>query len=82
VLVKMLLEAQGETFEVEYRPTSIDSMPHIIWMIRARGAGDTNYLATGTGHNREDAERQVNEQVRLLGVTVAGVIDRTSHEQR
>lgn len=80
ILVNLLLEGQGQTVEVEYRTANIDSMPHTIWMIRAAGSGPTAYLATGTGHSREDAERQVAEQARLLGVTVARVTDRTPHE--
>jgi hypothetical protein len=70
LVVHLLLDAMGDTVEVEYQPCDIDTMPHTIWMIRASGADPTQYLAKGTAHTPEEAERQVAEKVRLLGVRV------------
>ncbi|MGV0949328.1 MAG: hypothetical protein ACOYB3_01555 [Azonexus sp.] len=80
LVVHLLLDAAGDTVEVEYHPASIDSMPHTTWMIRAVGTDPTQYLAKGTAHTREDAQRQVDEKVRLLGVRVINVIDQTRQQ--
>lgn len=77
MVVHMLLDGVGDTVEIEYHPASIDSMPHTVWMIRAVGSDPTQYLAKGTGHTMDDAKRQAQEKVRLLGVRVTNVIDRT-----
>jgi hypothetical protein len=76
-VVHLLIDGVGDSVEVEYHPASIDSMPHVTWMIRAMGADPTQYLAKGTAHDRDEAQRQVQEKVRLLGVRVKNVIDNT-----
>ena len=81
MVVHLLLDAAGDTVEVEYHPASIDSMPHTTWLIRALGTDSTQYLAQGTGHSIEDAKRQVEEKVRLLGVRVSNVSDFTRQGQ-
>lgn len=81
IVVHMLLDAVGDTVEVEYHPASIDSMPHVTWMLRAVGSDPTQYLAKGTAHDKADAERQVQEKARLLGVRIASVNDRTQQQQ-
>ena len=81
LVVHLLLDAAGDTVEVEYHPASIDSMPHTTWLLRAVGTDPTQYLAKGVGHSREDAQRQVEEKVRLLGVRVSNVIDNTQQRQ-
>lgn len=77
LVVSMLLDNVGDEVEVEYHGTSIDSMPHTTWMIRAvgTGEGDTQYLAKGTAHTPEEAERQVQDKVRILGSRVTKVHD-------
>lgn len=77
-LVTLLLDGVGDAVEIEYCPASIDSMPHTVWMVRAVGTEPTQYLAKGTAHTRKDAERQAQEKVRLLGVRVVNVVDRTA----
>ena len=81
LVVHLLLDAVGDTVEVEYHPHSVDTMPHTMWLIRATGADPTQYLAKGTAHTHEEAERQVNEKVRLLGCRVATVKDNTGQRQ-
>lgn len=71
--VQLLLDSTGDTVEVEYHPTMIDTMPHTIWLIRAAGTDPTQYIAKGTAHSPEQAEQQVQEKVRLLGVTITNV---------
>lgn len=73
--VHLILDAAGDTVEVEYHPTSIDSMPHTTWLIKANGAAPTQYLAKGTAHSPEAAQAEVAEKVRLLGVTVTRVLN-------
>lgn len=80
MVVHLLLDAAGDTVEVEYHPATIDSMPHTTWLIRAVGTDPTQYLSRGVGHSMEDAQRQVAEKVRLLGVRVASVIDNTRNQ--
>jgi len=75
MVVHMLLDAVGDEVEIEYHPSTIDSMPHTTWLIRAVGAAPTQYLAKGTAHTPEDAQRQVREKVRLLGARVAKTQD-------
>lgn len=79
-LVRTLLDDIGTDVEVEYSPLSIDSMPHVAWLIRATGSNPTQYLGRGTGHNRQDAEQQVNEKVRLAGLRVVNVVDRAKND--
>ena len=81
MVVHLLLDGVGDAVEVEYVPASIDSMPHTIWMIRALGSDPTQYLAKGTAHTREEAQRQADEKVRLLGVRVTRVNDRIQQQQ-
>jgi hypothetical protein len=81
IVVHLLLDAVGDTVEVEYHPASIDSMPHTTWLIRAVGSDPTQYLAKGTAHDITDAQRQVEEKVRLLGVRVSNVINNTQQRQ-
>ena len=75
IVVHMLLDAVGDEVEVEYHLTSIDTMPHTTWLIRAVGASPTQYLCRGTAHTPEDAQKQVEDKVRLLGVRVARTKD-------
>lgn len=74
-LVNRLLEEQLSV-TVEYAPASIDSMPHVIWMIRAKNARPSQYLDKGTAHSLEQAKREVDEKIRLTGAKVVNVIDR------
>ena len=75
LVVHMLLDAVGDTVEVEYHSTSIDTMPHTLWLIRATGADPTQYLAKGTAHTPDEAQRQVDEKIKLLGCRVSKVND-------
>lgn len=81
MIVHLLLDGVGDSVEVELVPASIDSMPHTTWMIRALGSDPTQYLAKGTAHTKEEAQRQAQEKVRLLGVRVTNVSDRTGSQQ-
>jgi hypothetical protein len=80
-VVHMLLDSVGDDVEVEYHPTSIDSMPHTTWLLRAVGADPTQYLAKGTAHTPEEAKRQVEEKARLLGSRVVKVHDFNQRQQ-
>jgi hypothetical protein len=82
MVVHMLLDNVGDEVEVEYHPSSIDSMPHTTWMIRAAGASPTQYLAKGTAHTPEEAQRQVQEKVRILGARVTKTQDFRQQQQR
>lgn len=72
-VVRILLDATGDDVEVEYARATIDSMPHVLWMIR--DTAGTHYLANGTAHNMEKAKEMVGEKVKLLGVRVVKVTD-------
>lgn len=78
LIVGLLLDAEKDKVVVEYHPCMIDSMPHTLWLIRMVGAQPTAFVAKGTAHSKEDAESQVAEKVRLLGVQVIQVSDNTS----
>ena len=71
-IVDILLEEQTPV-TVEYRPVTIDSMPHVIWLIRADTSSDSNYLARGTAHNLERAEKEVAKKVQLFGAIITKI---------
>ena len=75
MVVHLILDAVGDDVEVEYHPSTIDSMPHTTWLIRAVGAEPSQFLARGTAHSPQDAERQVAEKTRILGTRIAKVND-------
>lgn len=75
LVVGILLDAIADNVEIEYHSSEIDSMPHTTWMILAAGVQPTQYLAKGTGHTPEDAQRQAEEKVRILGARVVKVHD-------
>lgn len=77
MVVHLLMDGVGDSVVIELTPVQVDDMPHVTWMVRAVGAAPTQYLAKGTAHSREDAVSQAQEKVRLLGVSVAEVIDNT-----
>jgi len=72
-IVSLLLEDVNVV--VEYRNAEINGMPHVIWLIRAEGNTPTNYLAHGTAHNIDAAQREVDNKVRLLGAKVVDVVN-------
>lgn len=77
MVVHLLLDAVGDQVEVEYHPSTVDTMPHVTWLVRAVGTDPTQFLARGVAHSPQDAEKQVAEKVRILGATIARVQDFT-----
>jgi hypothetical protein len=76
-LVDRLLEQQTNV-TVEYLPVTVDSMPHVTWMIRVEGAAPTQYIAKGTSHSLEIAKKEVADKIRLTGAVVTNVVDKVS----
>lgn len=68
-ILDILLEG---TVDVEYHTVDIDTMPHVMWMIRS---GDS-YVAKGTSHTHEKAKAAVAEKLKVLGCEVGKEIDK------
>ena len=76
-VVDMLLEDTQAPVEVEYHTVDIDTMPHVLWMIRNPEAGDTQYIAQGTAHNKAEATKLVKAKLASLGVATSAEKDYT-----
>lgn len=76
-IVRALLGESEDDVVIELHTASVDSMPHVTWLVRHKDSSPTQYLAKGTAHSKEEAKSQVQTKVRLLGVRVAQVVDNT-----
>jgi len=76
-LVADLLDEEAAQVELELNTVSVDSMPHVSWMMRAVGATPTSYVAKDVHHNHELAMKAAQHKAMMLGVQITKVIDNT-----